>query len=77
MIDDFELEKLEKRYLDAIITNLRQDTKILLNGLNSRIEILDDWKEQFFKTARPGQKHPSDLDAGAEKDISPHFYRYI
>lgn len=43
MINDLELEKLEKRYLDTIITCLRQDTEKLINGLNSRIKILNDW----------------------------------
>ncbi len=76
MINDFELEKLEKRYLDTIITSLRQDTEKVIEGLNSRIKILNDWRKQFLKTARKGQKQPSDLDAGAER-IFHHLFTDI
>ena len=55
MIEDFEIEKLEKRYLDYIVTSLRQDLKGLILGLNSRIKILNDWKSEFLKTARSGK----------------------
>ena len=66
MINDQELEALEKRYLDYIVTSLRQDVTGLINGLNSRLEILHDWEDEFLKTAREGY-HSSDLDAGAER----------
>ncbi len=57
---------MEKRYLDYIVTSLRQDLTSVINGLNSRIKILDDWKNEFLKTARKDY-HSSDLDAGAER----------
>lgn len=72
MIGDIDLEELEKRYLDYIVTSLRQDLTGLVNGLNSRIGILNDWKNEFLKTARPGYKS-SDLDAGAER-IFHHLF---
>lgn len=72
MIKDFELEELEKRYLDYIVTSLRQDLKGLISGLNSRIKILNDWKNEFLKTARVGYNAP-DLDAGAER-IFHHLF---
>ncbi len=72
MIKDFNLEELEKRYLDYIVTSLRQDLKGLIDGLNSRIKILDDWKNEFLKTARAGY-NASDLDAGAER-IFHHLF---
>ena len=72
MIEDLELEVLEKRYLDYIVTSLRQDLKGLLNGLNSRIKILDDWKNEFLLTSRVGY-NSSDLDAGAER-IFHHIF---
>jgi hypothetical protein len=76
MLSDIELEELEKRYLDYIVTSLRGDLKGVIDGLNSRIQILNDWKEQFLKTARKGHKQPSDLDAGAER-IFHHFFKRI
>jgi hypothetical protein len=72
MLDDFSLEELEKRYLDYIVTSLRQDIKGLVDGLNSRIKMLNDWRNQFLKTSRKGYK-ASDLDAGAER-IFHHFF---
>ncbi len=72
MISDIQLEQLEKKYLDHIVTNLYQDVPGLINGLNSRIKILNDWKNQFLKTARKGY-NASDLEAGAER-IFHHFF---
>ncbi len=66
MIKDFKIEELEKRYLDYIVTSLRQDLTGLIKGLNSRIKILNDWKNEFLRTARAGY-NASDLDAGAER----------
>jgi len=75
MIKDFELEELEKRYLDYIVTSLRQDLNGLIQGLNSRIKLLNDWKNEFRKTARAGY-NTSDLDAGAER-IFHHLFTQI
>ncbi len=72
MIDDFRLEELEKRYLDYIVISLRQDLIGIIQGLNSRIKILNDWKAEFLRTARAGY-NASDLDAGAER-IFHHFF---
>jgi len=74
--NDVELEELEKRYLDYIVTALRGDLDRVINGLNSRIQILNDWKQQFLKTARKEHKQPSDLDAGAER-IFHHFFKRL
>lgn len=76
MLTDIELEEMEKRYLDYIVTSLRGDLKGVIDGLNSRIQILNDWKEQFLRTARKGHKQPSDLDAGAER-IFHHFFKRL
>lgn len=67
-----EIEKLEKKYLDYIVTYLSQDIPRLINGLNSRLEILNDWKNEFLRTARKGYA-ASDLDAGAER-IFHHLF---
>lgn len=75
MIDPIVLEKLEKRYLDFIVTSLEQDTNSLIKGLNSRIELLNDWKDEFIKTAREGYSS-SDLDTGAER-IFHHLFAPI
>ncbi len=75
MIEDFELEELEKRYFDFIVTSLRQDLEGVMEGLNSRIKILTDWKSEFLKTARAGY-NASDLDAGAER-IFHHLFTPI
>lgn len=66
MISDLELEKLEERYLNHIVDNLKQDTRRLVDGLNSRIKVLNDWKKEFLRTERKGY-NSSDLDTGAER----------
>ncbi len=76
IITCLELEELEKRYLDYIVTALRGDLNRVIEGLNSRIQILNDWKREFLRTARKGHKQPSDLDAGAER-IFHHFFKKI
>ena len=75
MLDDFELEKKEKQYFDLILLHLKQDLSALIDGLNSRIKILNDWYDNFIKTARRGYK-ASDLDTGAER-IFHHFFASI
>lgn len=75
MMSLLNLEKLEKKYLDFIVTFLVQDLDILIKGLNSRIELLNDWKDQFIKTSREGYDS-SDLDAGAER-IFHHIFTPI
>lgn len=72
MIADADLEKLEKDYLDFIVKSLNQDIPRLLDGLNSRIKILNDWKNQFLRTARKGYQ-ASDLKDGAQR-IFHHFF---
>ena len=71
MLDDFEIEKIERQYFDLIMLHLKQDLNILIDGLNSRIKILNDWYNEFTKTARKGYK-ASDLDTGAER-IFHHY----
>ncbi len=72
MIEDIDLEALEKEVFDYIIRALKQDLSSVIKGLNSRIEILNDWKTQFEKTARKNYKS-SDLDTGAER-IFHHLF---
>ena len=76
MLNDLELEELEKRYFDYIITWLRQDLEKVREGLGSRINILNDWRSQFLRTARKTHKQPSDFDAGAER-IFHHLFAPI
>lgn len=76
MLSDIKLEELEKKYLDFIVTALQGDLKRVIDGLNSRIQILNDWKGPFLKTAAKKRKHPSDLDAGAER-VFHHFFKKI
>ncbi len=75
MLSDFELEREERQYFDLILLHLKQDLNSLINGLNSRIKILNDWYDNFIKTARSGYK-ASDLDTGAER-IFHHFFASI
>lgn len=75
MLSNFELEKIERQYFDLILIHLKQDLSTLINGLNSRINILNDWYSNFIKTARKGYK-ASDLDTGAER-IFHHFFASI
>lgn len=71
MIRDIEIEELERRYFESIITFFRQDLKFIINGLNSRIHTLNDWKEKFESTKKKAYK-TSDLDFGAER-IFHHY----
>lgn len=75
MLSDLELEKRERQYFDLILLHLKQDLNTLISGLNSRIKILNDWYQNFIRTARKGYK-ASDLDTGAER-IFHHFFASI
>ena len=61
-----QIEQAEYRYFITIKTHLLCRIKEILKFLNSRIKILDDWKNQFLATARRGYQQ-SDLDIGAER----------
>jgi len=75
MLTDLELEKRERQYYDIILFHLKQDLHTIIEGLNSRIKILNDWYQNFTRTARRGYK-ASDLDMGAER-IFHHFFASI
>lgn len=75
MLSNFELEKIEKVYFDYILTFLKANLNPIIEGLNSRIKILNDWYQNFIKTARKGY-NASDLDVGAERIFS-HFFASI
>ncbi len=75
MLNDLELEKIERKYFEYFLTFLSANLNPIINGLNSRIKILDDWYKTFIKTARKGYKS-SDLDTGAER-IFHHFFASI
>lgn len=66
MLSDFELELHERKHFDYILIYLKQNLSIIVDRLNSRIDILNDWYGPFTKTARKGYKS-SDLDMGAER----------
>lgn len=72
MLSDRNLERLERKVFDVLLFHLKQDRKKLIDGLNSRIKILNDWYPQFIKTARKGY-NASDLDTGAERIFSSFF----
>ncbi len=75
MLNDFELESREREYFNYIRTFLRANLNPIIEGLNSRIKILNDWHTNFIKTARSGYR-ASDLDTGAER-IFHHFFASI
>jgi len=75
MLSDFELEKKEREYFNMILLQLKQGLPKIIEGLNSRIKILNDWYQNFIRTARSGYK-ASDLDTGAER-IFHHFFAPI
>ncbi len=75
MLNDFEIETIERQYFNLILIHLKQDLNTLIDGLNSRIKILNNWYNNFIKTARKGYK-ASDLDTGAER-IFHHFFASI
>ena len=68
MMSDYKLEMLEKKYLDFITTGLCTRFNTLMEGLNSRLEIKEDWVSVFNETARPGYR-ASNLEYGAERII--------
>lgn len=72
MLSNLELEKIEKIYFDYILTFLKANLNPIIEGLNSRIKILNDWYNNFIKTARKGYK-ASDLETGAERIFSNFF----
>jgi len=76
MLSDFELEVIERDYFRYILTFLRANLTPIIDGLNSRIKILNDWYQKFIKTAGTSRKQPSDLDIGAER-IFHHFFASI
>ena len=75
MLSDFELEKIEREYFELIRFHLKQDLNAIIEGLNSRIKIKNDWYNRFIQTARSCYKS-SDLDTGAER-IFHHFFAPI
>jgi hypothetical protein len=52
MLSDFELEKKERQYFEFILIRLKQDLNALIDGLNSRIKILNDWYDKFYKNSK-------------------------
>lgn len=61
-----ELEQLEYTHFQRIRYTFLDNFDEILEGLNSRLEILSDWYRQFMSTKKPGTM-PSDLDTGAER----------
>lgn len=66
MMDPKKIEELEKKYLDYIETSIEQNINTIMDGLDSRLSILDDWREPFLSTARKSYS-ATDLDTGAER----------
>ena len=61
-----KIEEAEFRYFITIKTLMLNRIGEILNLLNSRIAIINDWKSAFLRTARKGYKQ-SDLNIGAER----------
>jgi len=76
MLSDFELERIERDYFKYILTFLRANLTAMIDGLNSRIRILNDWYQKFIETAGASREQPSDLDTGAER-IFHHYFASI
>lgn len=60
------IELAEHRYFVTIKTNMLTRINEIINQLNSRIPIINDWVNAFLSTARKGYKQ-SDLDKGSER----------
>ncbi len=71
-----EVEKPEFKHLNYTNTASEQNIGTIIDGINSRLQILKDWKSQFLKTARKSYS-ATDLDKGAERIfhhvLSPNF----
>lgn len=72
MLNDIEIETLEKHYFDYICTFILNDLTNLIDNINSRLNIINDWKTTFQKTLRKGY-NSSDLETGAER-VFHHFF---
>ncbi|NPB03649.1 MAG: hypothetical protein GXO39_04460 [Thermotogae bacterium] len=70
-----ELEVLEHTHLKRIRYAFLDNHDEILEGLNSRLNILSDWYAQFMSTKKKGTK-PSDLDTGAER-IFHHVFAHV
>jgi len=73
MLNDFSLEKIERQYFDLILLHLKQELNTLIEGLNSRIKILNDWYQSFIKTARKGSCAFPILKSGKCGVLSPQI----
>ncbi|MCX7880765.1 MAG: hypothetical protein N2517_08900 [Ignavibacteria bacterium] len=72
MLNDIELEKLERLYFEYIRTFVLNDITNLISNINSRLDILNDWKTQFKNTAHAGYQS-SDLEYGAKRVFHHYF----
>ena len=61
-----KIEEVEYRYFTSIKTQMLSRVNSILKFLNSRIDIINDWRNQFLQTSRRGYRQ-SDLDKGAER----------
>lgn len=72
MLSDYALEQLERLYFDYIRTYILNDLNNLIENVNSRLKIINDWKSIFQRTLRKGY-NSSDLETGAER-VFHHFF---
>lgn len=61
-----KLEQVEREYFEIILFHLKENIDDVVEKLNSRLGIIEDWYEEFIRTKKEGEK-PSDLDIGAER----------
>ena len=65
------LEQIERKYFELILFPLKENIDDIVEKLNSRLGIIEDWYEEFIRTKkRRGVKKIkkySDLDIGAER----------
>ena len=62
-----EIEELEFVHLERIRYHFLDNIGEVMKGLHSRLEIKNDWYNQFMATKKKKGEYPSDLEMGAER----------
>lgn len=61
-----KLEQIERKYFEFVCFQMKENIDDIVEKLNSRLGIKEDWYEEFVETKKEGIK-ASDLDKGAER----------
>lgn len=60
-----KLEQIERKYFEFVCLLMKESIDDIVEKLNSRLGIKEDWYEDFIRTKK--KEKPNDLDIGAER----------